>query len=108
VKPGPAKKVTIYVGEHVKHGSEPLYLAVLNFLFRRSVSGATVTKGVAGFGVHHHMHTARILEMSENLPIRIEFVEEAAAVEALLPALVDMVSPALVEVQDTTVVSAPA
>lgn len=105
LKQGPAKKVTVYVGEDVHHHGEPLYLAVLNYLFYRGVSGATVTKGVAGFGSHHHMHTARILEISENLPIKIEFVEEAAKLDAILPKLVEMVSPGLVELQDTTVVT---
>jgi PII-like signaling protein len=105
LKQGPAKKVTVYVGEDVHLHGEPLYLAVLNYLFYHGVSGATVTKGVAGFGSHHHMHTARILEMSENLPIKVEFVEESAKLDAILPKLVEMVSPGLVDVQDTTVVS---
>jgi PII-like signaling protein len=105
LKQGPAKKVTVYIGEDVHHHGEPLYLAVLNYLFYHGVSGATVTKGVAGFGSHHHMHTARILEMSENLPIKIEFVEEPSRLETILPKLVEMVSPGLVEMQDTTVVT---
>ena len=75
LKPGPAKKITVYVGEDVHHHGEPLYLAVLNYLFYHGVSGCTVTKRVAGFGADHHLHTARILELSENLPIKIEFVE---------------------------------
>jgi PII-like signaling protein len=106
LKQGPAKKVTVYVGEDVHHRGEPLYLAVLNFLFYHGVSGATVTKGVAGFGSHHHIHSARILEISENLPIKIEFVEEAAKLDAILPKLADMVRPGLVEMQDTTIVTA--
>jgi PII-like signaling protein len=105
LKQGPAKKVTVYVGEDVRHHGEPLYLAVLNYLFYHGVSGATVTKGVAGFGSHHHMHTTRILEISENLPIKVEFVEEAAKLETILPKLVQMVSPGLVEMQDTTIVT---
>jgi len=102
---GPARKVTVYVGEDAQYRGEPLYLAVLNYLFYRGVSGATVTKGVAGFGSHHRMHTARILEMSENLPIRIEFIEVSTKLDAILPKLVEMVSPGLVEIQDTTVLS---
>ena len=105
LKQGPAKKVTVYVGEDVHHHGEPLYLAVLNYLFYHGVSGATVTKGVAGFGSHHHMHTTRILEISENLPIKIEFVEEQTKLDAILPKLVQMVTPGLVEMQDTTVVT---
>ena len=108
LKEGRAKKVTIYIGEDVRHHGEPLYLAVLNYLFYRGVSGATVTKGVAGFGSHRHMHSARILEISENLPIKVEFVEEAAKLDAILPKLVEMVTPGLVEIQDTMVVSSAA
>ena len=100
---GPAKKVTVYVGEDVHHHGEPLYLAVLNYLFYHGVSGATVTKGVAGFGPDHHLHTARILEVSENLPIKIEFVETPETLDKLLPKLLQMVGEGLIEVQDTTI-----
>jgi PII-like signaling protein len=105
---GPARKVTVYVGEDVRHHGEPLYLALLNYLFYHGVAGATVTKGVAGFGPDHHMHTARILEMSENLPIKIEFVESAAKLDELLPKLLQMVGEGLVEIQDTTVLKVTA
>ena len=103
---GPAKKVTVYVGEDVHHHGEPLYLAVMNYLFYHGVSGATVTKGVAGFGADHHLHTARILEMSENLPIKIEFVDVQATLDKLLPKLLQMVGEGLIEIQDTTILKA--
>lgn len=106
LKPGPAKKVTVYVGEDVHHHGEPLYLAVLNYLFYHGVSGATVTKGVAGFGADHHLHTARILEVSENLPIKIEFVETPETLDKLLPKLLQMVGEGLIEIQDTTILKA--
>jgi uncharacterized protein len=100
---GPARKITVYVGEDVRHHGEPLYLAVLNYLFRHRVSGAMVTKGIAGFGADHHLHTTRILEVSENLPIKIEFIESAAKAEELLPKLLDMIGEGVVEAQDTTI-----
>jgi len=103
LKTGPAKKVTIYLGEDVHRGREPLYLAILNYLFSHRVSGATVIKGVAGFGAHHHLHTARILEMTENLPIKIEFVETSEALEKILPELLELSGRAIVDVQDTSV-----
>jgi len=106
LKPGSAKKVTVYVGEDVRHRGEPIYIVLLNYLFYHGVSGATVTKGVAGFGADHHLHTARILEMSENLPIKIEFVEEPAKLDELLPKLLQMVGEGLVEIQDTTILKA--
>jgi len=65
-----------------------------------------VTKGVAGFGPHHHLHTTRILEMSGNLPIKIEFVEESSKLDEVLPNLLDLVSEGLVEIQDTTILKA--
>jgi uncharacterized protein len=105
---GPAKKVTVYVGEDIRHHGEPLYLALLNYLFYHGVAGATVSKGVAGFGADHHMHTTRILEISENLPIKIEFVETPAKLDELLPKLLHMVGEGLVEVQDTTILKATA
>jgi PII-like signaling protein len=103
---GPAKKVTVYVGEDVHHRGETLYLAVLNYLFYHGVSGAMVTKGVAGFGADHQLHTARILEVSENLPIKIEFVEQMAKLDELLPKLLEMVGEGLIEIQDTTILKA--
>jgi hypothetical protein len=103
LKTGPAKKVTIYLGEDVHRGREPLYLAILNYLFAHRVSGATVIKGVAGFGAHHHLHTARILEISENLPIKIEFVETPDVVDRILPELLELSGDAIVDVQDTMV-----
>lgn len=103
---GPAKKVTVYVGEDVRHHGEPLYLAVLNYLFYHGISGATVTKGVAGFGPDHHLHTARILEISENLPIKIEFVETDGTLEKVLPKLLQIVGEGLIEIQDTTILKA--
>ena len=104
--PGPAKKLTVYLGEDARHHGQPLYLAVLNYLFSQGVSGATVTKGIAGFGASHHLHTARILEMSGNLPVKVEFVETPEKLNEVLPALLQMVGTGTVEVQDTTILKA--
>jgi len=104
---GPAKRVTICVGEDVHHHGEALYMAVLNFLFYRGVAGATVTKGIAGFGADHKLHTNRILRLAENLPMRIEFVEAAEKVDELLPTLYELAGAGIVDVQDTMVIKAP-
>jgi len=104
LSPGPAQKVSVYVGQDIRHHGEPLYLAVLNYLFSHGVSGATATKGVAGFGAEHHLHTARLLEVSENLPVKVEFVESHDVVEKILPKLLDLVGDGLVEIQETTIV----
>jgi len=82
---GPAKKVILYVGEDHQFHGQSLYSAILNFLFYRGISGASVIRGIAGFGADHHLHTMRIERLTENLPIKIEFVESAEKVEELLP-----------------------
>ena len=100
---GPAKKVTIYVGEDQQYHGTALYAAIVDFLFFRHVAGATVTRGLAGFGADHHLHTTRILRLTENLPIKIEFLESAAKVEEVMPKLYEMAGSGLIEVQDTTI-----
>jgi PII-like signaling protein len=100
---GPAKKVTIYVGEAVKHRHEPVFIAVLNYLFYHDVANATVTRGAGGFGADHRMQMARFVETSLNLPVKIEFIEERAKTEAILPKLLEIVEDGLVEIHDTTI-----
>jgi PII-like signaling protein len=104
LKLGPAKKVSIYVGEDHKYHGQAVYAAILDFLFYHRVSGANVARGIAGFGADHHLHTMRIERLTENLPIKIEFIEAQEKVEELLPKLREMVGTGLIEVQDTTVV----
>jgi PII-like signaling protein len=104
LKQGPAKKVCIYVSEDRQYHGNALYAAILDFLFYRGVSGATVIRGISGFGADHHLHTTRILRLTEDLPIKIEFIEEAEKVEALLPKLFEMAGTGLIDVQDTTII----
>jgi PII-like signaling protein len=80
-----------------------MYAAILDFLFYRGISGATVSRGIAGFGADHHMHTTRLVDLTQNLPIKIEFIEAAEKVEEILPKLHAMAGTGLIEVQDTTV-----
>jgi PII-like signaling protein len=101
---GPAKKVSIYVGQDHQYHGESVYAAILEFLFYHKVSGASVTRGIAGFGADHHMHTDRILVLTENLPMKVEFIETPEKVEELLPKLHEMVGMGLIEIQDTRIV----
>jgi PII-like signaling protein len=101
---GNAKKVTIYVNEDTQYHLAPLYESILTYLLHKSVSGATVTRALAGFGVHKMIHTPKMEALSEHLPLKVEFIETAEKVDELLPTLYDMVTDGLIEVQDTTVV----
>lgn len=104
LKKGAAKKVTIYINEDTQYHLQPLYEAILNYLLHKGVAGATVSRAMAGYGPHQVMHTTKIEVLTEHLPVRIEFVESAEMVDAVLPTLYDMVIDGLIEVQDTTVV----
>ncbi len=103
LKAGPAKKVSIYVGEDHKYHGQSLYVAILDFLFYRGISGASVTRGIAGFGADHHLHTTRIEALTQGLPMKIEFIESVEKVEEVLPKLYDLAGTGLIEIQDTTV-----
>ncbi|MBI4876226.1 MAG: DUF190 domain-containing protein [Acidobacteria bacterium] len=101
---GPAKRVVIFLNEDTQHHLTALHDALMTFLMHKGVSGATATRAFSGFGSHHTLHTPKIEVLAEHLPIRIEFIETAEKVEELLPALYEMVTDGLIEVQDTTVV----
>ncbi|HEY4010166.1 MAG TPA: DUF190 domain-containing protein [Acidobacteriaceae bacterium] len=100
---GKALKVSIYLAEGAKHHGVSSYSAILDFLFFHKVSGASVFKGVAGFGAHHHLHASTIVEISDHLPLKIEFIESPEKVNALLDKLKELAGSALIEVQETTV-----
>ena len=104
LQPGKAVKVTIYLGEGATHRGVPVYSSILDFLFYRGVSGATVTRGVAGFGADHHMHSASSVEISDRLPIKIEFIETQEKAESLLGKLEELSGSGLIEIQETTIV----
>ncbi len=103
LKTGKALKVSVYVSEGSKHHGVPVYSSVLDFLFYRGVSGATVLKGVAGFGADHHMHSASIVEISDHMPLKLEFVETPEKVNQILGKLEELVGTGMIEVQETTI-----
>jgi len=103
LKAGKALKVSIYVSEGSKHHGIPVYSSILDFLFYRGVSGATVVKGIAGFGADHHMHSASIVEISDHMPLKIEFIETPEKVHEILGKLEELAGTGMVEVQETTI-----
>jgi len=103
LKAGKALKVSIYVSEGSKHRGVPVYSSILDFLFYRGVSGATVVKGIAGFGADHHMHSSTIVEISDHLPLKIEFIESQEKVSEIIGKLEELAGSGMIEVQETTV-----
>lgn len=101
---GKAVRVTIYLSDGAKFHGVPVYASVLDFLFHNGIAGATVLKGVAGFGSRHHLHSAHILDISDRLPILVQFIETPEKVEAILPELEKRTGSALIEVLETNIV----
>jgi PII-like signaling protein len=100
---GKAIKVSIYLSEGAARHGVSTYATVLDFLFFRGVSGATVLKGIAGFGADHHIHTTSSVEIAERLPLKIEFIESEEKVNELLPKLEELVGSGMIELQETRV-----
>ena len=103
---GKAVKVSIYLSEGSTHHGASTYSSILDFLFFHGVSGATVLKGVAGFGADHHIHSASSVEISDHLPLKIEFIEAREKVDELLGKLEEMAGSGMIELQETTVAKA--
>ena len=103
---GKAVKVSIYLNEGSTYHGAATYSGIIDFLFYRGVSGAMVLKGVAGFGADHHIHSSNFVEISDQLPMKIEFVESREKVDELLGKLEEMVGGGMIEVQETTVAKA--
>ncbi|MGC1783342.1 MAG: DUF190 domain-containing protein [Acidobacteriaceae bacterium] len=100
---GKAVKVSIYLSEGATHNGVSTSSSILDFLYFRGVSGATVLKGVAGFGADHHLHSSSLVAISDHLPVKIEFIETREKVDELLGKLEDMAGSGMIELQETTI-----
>ncbi len=87
---GDAKLLRIFVGESDKSGSIPVYEKVVLEARKVGLAGATVFKGIMGFGGNSRIHTTKILRLSEDLPLIIEIVDEVSKIEGFLPILDDI------------------
>ena len=101
---GKAVKVTIYLSDGAKHHGVPVYTSILDFLFHSGVAGATAVKGIAGFGAAHRLHSANILDISDQLPVKIEFIDSRDKINEILPQLEMRAGAGLIEVQETTII----
>ncbi|MSQ15807.1 MAG: DUF190 domain-containing protein, partial [Dehalococcoidia bacterium] len=85
---GPGTRVRVYFGERDHYQGKPLWSALLEYLRKEGAAGATVMRGVAGFGAHSRIHTASLVELSADLPLILEWVDSSERVESLLPGLI--------------------
>jgi PII-like signaling protein len=96
--------VRIFIGESDRWHHQPLHAALLDRLRQEGFAGATVFRGIAGFGARSIVHTTQILRLSEDLPVVIEVVDSEEHVRRLLPILDEMVTEGLVTVEKARVV----
>jgi PII-like signaling protein len=97
--PTEGKLLRIFVGEADRWRGKPLYEAIVLEARRRGLAGATVIKGFMGFGAHSRIHTAKLLELSQDLPIVIEIVDAPEKIEAFMPDLEAMVGDGLITLE---------
>ncbi len=104
MKTRPARKITIYVDETDKLHGKPVYETVMEICYRNKVSGVSVFRGVAGYGGQRVFHTAKILELSTSLPVKIEIVDSEETINRVLPEIAALITKGLLEISDTTIV----
>jgi len=101
---GEGTLLRIYIGELDKWHHVPLYEAIVLKARERGLAGATVLRGPMGFGAHSHLHTAKILRLSEDLPVLIEIVDKEENITAFLPELDEMVRDGMVTLEKVHVI----
>ena len=94
----------IFIGESDKHGHIPLYEALVELLRKEGFAGATVLRGVAGFGAHSVYHTDKLLRLSMDLPIVVEVVDSQEKIDGVMPKIDEMMSGGMITLEKVTVV----
>lgn len=101
---GHQKRLTIFVGESDRHGHTPLATEIVQRAHTAGLAGASVFRGVEGYGASNHIHTTRILSLSDDLPMAIVIVDADERIRAFLDDLEDLITEGLVIVDDVEVV----
>lgn len=104
VRKGSAKKLTVYVDESDKYKGKPVYEILLEIFYKQKIAGVSVFRGVAGYGSDGVFHTSKILELSTDLPVKIEAVDSEEMISSVLPIISDVVEKGLIEISDTVVI----
>lgn len=101
---GEARLLRIFIGESDKWQGQPLHEAIVLEAKRHGLAGATVFKGIMGFGAHSRIHSTKVLQLSEDLPLMIEIVDSEEKIRAFLPLLDTMVREGLVTLERVEVI----
>ena len=103
--PSESELLRVFVGESDHYGGKPLYEAIIQEARNRGMAGATALRGLMGFGAHSRLHTAKVLRLSEDLPIVVEIVDTPEKIAELLPKLDEMIEEGLVTLERIRVIT---
>ncbi len=101
---GKAKRIRIYLSEGGKAGHQSAWLAVIELLRREGAEGATLVRGLSGFGSTGRIHTPHLVDVAQDLPVIVEWIDSPETVERLLPRVKEMIPRGLITVDDTEIV----
>ena len=101
---GPAKRLSVFIGESDRHHHKPLYVEIVHRAHAAGLAGASVLRGIEGFGASNHVHTTRILSLTEDLPVVIVIVDQADRIERFARELGELITEGLVVIDDVQVV----
>jgi PII-like signaling protein len=102
---GEGKLLRIFIGESDTWHGRPLYEAIVHRVREQGLAGATVIRGIEGFGADSRLHTSRILRLSEDLPLLIEIVDTPERIEQVLPLLDEMIGEGMVTLERVEIVA---
>lgn len=93
----------IFIGEGDRYNHMPLYEALLDMLRSEGIAGATVLRGICGFGVNRLYHSQKLLDLSADLPLVVEVVDTAEKIDAVMPMIDDMIGDCMITLETVTV-----
>ncbi len=102
---GPAQRLTIFVGEDDQWHHRPLYTEIVHRAHTAGLAGASVLRGIEGYGASNHIHTTRILSLSDDLPMAIVIVDTEGKIRSFLPQPDELITEGLVILDDVEVVT---
>ena len=100
---GHQRRLTIFIGESDRHGHTPLATEIVQRAHKAGLAGASVFRGVEGYGASNHIHTTRILSLSDDLPMMVVIIDTDARIQSFLPELDELVTGGLVTIEDVEV-----
>jgi len=102
---GPARRLTIFVGESDSYQHHSLATEIVHRAHAAGLAGATVVRGIEGFGASNHVHTTRVLSLSSDLPIVVIIIDAAEPIDAFVPQLDELITEGLVVIEDVEVIT---